>query len=74
MEGVKQGDHLSPFLFNSIMNPLQEQLEELRGYKIDETQSTSSLAFTDDLILVADDMEKAQLLPTAMENICIVWA
>jgi hypothetical protein len=50
------------------MNPLLEQLEELRGYTINETQSISLLAFADDLILVADAMEKAQLLLTATEK------
>jgi hypothetical protein len=66
--GLKQGDPLSPFLFNAIMNPLLEQLEELRGFTINETQSISSLTFADDLILIADDMKKAQLLLTATEK------
>jgi len=66
--GVKQGDPLSSFLFNAIMNPLLEQLEELRGYVIDDNQSVSTLAFADDLILIADNMEKAQLLLTTTEE------
>jgi hypothetical protein len=55
---VKQGDPLSPFLFNAIMTPLLEQLEELGELTIDETQSISSLAFADHLILIADDIKK----------------
>jgi hypothetical protein len=43
-------------------------LEELRGFTINETHSISSLAFADDLILIADDMEKAQLLLTITEK------
>jgi hypothetical protein len=29
--GVKQGDPLSPYIFNAIMDPLLDQLEDLRG-------------------------------------------
>jgi hypothetical protein len=63
--GVKQGDPLSPYLFNAIMNPFLEQLEELRGYTIDDDQSISTLAFADHLML---NMEKAQHLLAATEK------
>jgi hypothetical protein len=60
--GVKQGDPLSPYIFNAILNPLLEQLEELKGYTINDTQTISTLAFADDIILLADNQEKAQQL------------
>jgi hypothetical protein len=66
--GVKQGDPLSPYVFNAIMNPLLEQLENLRGYTIDDSHSISSLAFADDIILLADDRDTAQNLLTHTET------
>jgi hypothetical protein len=59
---VKQGHPLSPFLFNAAMDPLLEQLEDLKGYHINETHTISSLAFAADLLFLADSREKAQHL------------
>ena len=66
--GVKQGDPLSPFLFNKVMDPLLGQLEELKGYHIEDDYTISSLAFADDLLLLADSHEKAQLLLNRTEK------
>ena len=60
--GVKQGDPLSPFIFNAIMDTLLEQLEQMKGYEINKSHNLSALAFADDLILLATTKEKAQNL------------
>jgi hypothetical protein len=62
MRGVKQWDPLSPFIFNVIIDPLLEQLEEMKGYVIDESHSLTALAFADDLILLATTKDTAQRL------------
>jgi hypothetical protein len=58
--GVKQGDPLSPFIFNAIVDPLLEQLKLLKGYRTDDRYSISSLAFADDLLLLAATREDVQ--------------
>jgi len=60
--GVKQGDPLSLYIFNAIMNPLLEQQEALQGYTIDGNHHIMSLAFADDLILLAENQDMAQNL------------
>jgi hypothetical protein len=61
--GVKQGDPLSPFIFNTLVNPLLEQLEAKQGFKLNENHSISCLAFAEDLILLAvNDIKARQLL------------
>jgi hypothetical protein len=55
---VKQGDTLSPLIFNSIIEPLLIKLEEEPWYRIKTTCEISSLAFADDLLLLANDTDK----------------
>uniref|UniRef100_A0A8C7INA6 Reverse transcriptase domain-containing protein n=1 Tax=Oncorhynchus kisutch TaxID=8019 RepID=A0A8C7INA6_ONCKI len=51
--GVKQGDPMSPLLFNLALNPLIDTLERYGlGYELDDQQITT-LAFADDLVLVS---------------------
>ena len=61
MRGQARGP-LPPFIFYAIVDPLLEQLEQMKGYVIDESHSLSALAFADDLILLATTKDKAQNL------------
>jgi predicted transcriptional regulator len=44
------------------MDPLLDQLEQMKGYVTNESHSISALAFADDLILLSDTKDKAQSL------------
>uniref|UniRef100_A0A6M2DYL2 Putative reverse transcriptase n=1 Tax=Xenopsylla cheopis TaxID=163159 RepID=A0A6M2DYL2_XENCH len=60
LRGVKQGDPLSPLLFNIVMNPLIEHLNGTEfGLKF-ENAKINVLAFADDIIIVSDSAEGAQ--------------
>lgn len=60
--GVKQGDPLSSFIFNAVIEPLLHQLEKMSGYRINGGTTVSSLAFADDLILTATEVPQARAL------------
>lgn len=59
--GVKQGDPLSPLLFNLAIDALIEKLEHMSGLDMGG-ENLSCLAFADDLYLLASDAPKAQCL------------
>jgi hypothetical protein len=65
--GVKQGDPLSPMIFNIIMEPLLIKLESMEGYLVGG-QTVSSLAFADDLILLARREEQAITMLSVVEQ------
>jgi hypothetical protein len=60
--GVKQGDPMSPFNFNAVLEPLLLQLEKMKGYEIGNDAKVSALAFADDLILVSSEESEANNL------------
>jgi len=65
---VKQGDPLSPLIFNSIIAPLLLKLEEEPGYCITPSCKVSSLAFADDLLLLANDTDQIANLINGTES------
>jgi len=65
--GFKQGDPLSPLLFNLIMEPLLQDLQRLPSYKIAE-ENISVLAFADDIFLVAQTAPEASMLLQTAET------
>uniref|UniRef100_A0AAV2LAI4 ribonuclease H n=1 Tax=Knipowitschia caucasica TaxID=637954 RepID=A0AAV2LAI4_KNICA len=56
--GVKQGDPLSPTLFNLSLDPLLYALDKVgQGICVTEEHKVTALAYADDLILLSDSWE-----------------
>jgi hypothetical protein len=60
--GVRQGDPLSPLLFNLVLDPVLRSLDEHEEGSPFGSQRLKVLAFADDLVLVARTVEEAQSL------------
>ena len=66
--GVKQGDPLSPLLFNAVFEPLLLELESQSGYDINSDVSVSCLAFADDILLTTGSVTQARILLRKVEQ------
>uniref|UniRef100_A0A3Q2DQB8 ribonuclease H n=1 Tax=Cyprinodon variegatus TaxID=28743 RepID=A0A3Q2DQB8_CYPVA len=66
--GVKQGDPLSPLLFNLAMDPLIRRLDKGgRGFMVTGNKITS-LAYADDLVIISDSWGSMQRNLKIMEE------
>jgi Reverse transcriptase (RNA-dependent DNA polymerase) len=60
--GIRQGDSLSPLLFNLIMDEIILQVKNLnRGYRMGE-EIISIVCYADDAILIAESEDDLQRL------------
>jgi hypothetical protein len=70
-EGVKQGGILSPFLFNFFLNELLEQNEALGIGAQLGSYNTSTLAYCDDLLILAsNERQMSSLLDSCYQYAC----
>ncbi|KAK9535947.1 hypothetical protein VZT92_005780 [Zoarces viviparus] len=68
--GVKQGDPMSPLLFNLAMDPLIQALEsDGQGLQV-RGKTLTAVAFADDLALLSDSWEGMTLNISILETFC----
>lgn len=68
--GVKQGDPMSPLLFNLAMDPLIQALEEKGIGMRFEGQAITTLAFADDLVLLSSSVRGMGRNLEILESFC----
>lgn len=73
--GVKQGDPLSPLLFNLILEPLIRLIKSTnKGYQFKSNDTILGiLAYADDVILLSNDIDEMEILFTKLEDYCM-WS
>ena len=71
--GVRQGDNLSPTLFNLFMNDLAKELNLLKlGISLDDLH-LCCLLYADDIVLISDSEDKLQKMLNHFHNWCFKW-
>ena len=54
-QGIRQGDSLSPLLFNIVMNEIIKNLRDLQGYPLGD-ENVNIICYADDTTLIADNL------------------
>ena len=57
--GIRQGDSLSPLLFNVIMDEIVKKVKPMRGYRMDGGE-VNILCFANDALLIASNNDDLQ--------------
>ena len=73
-KGVKQGDNLSPLLFNIYVNDLPKEIEkgDTQPLKLNN-QNINSLMWADDIVLLSETKEGLQNCLNNLHNYCQIW-
>ena len=73
-KGLKQGDNLSPQLFNIYINDLPQTIEEGVTHPIQLLDTKlNSLMWADDIILLSETKEGLQKSINNLQNYCMKW-
>lgn len=67
-KGLTQGDPLSPVIFNMVADELLADLDTMRGLSLDSNESLSLISYTDEPMLMADNILHAQSLLNRVVN------
>ena len=71
--GVKQGDSLSPTLFNCFINDLHSVFDSTCDPVCLDTRKINTLSFADDLVILSESAKGLQLALKKLENYCRKW-
>lgn len=72
--GVKQGDNLSPLLFNVYINGLLEKLSSMgKGITLPDGGKVCALAFADDIVIISESPDELQLMLNTLTMWCMEW-